>query len=109
MANWTLLFIIESTCASVKQALLAPSSMVYVMNWVAQNSFLAKFMYVACRVCHKSMESGCHCHHEARAKPIFCFQIVLFDVVHGGIPLSRLRFGIMESYCLSSPLKVAQH
>lgn len=100
MAHWTSLFVIESTCVSSKQALFSPS-LVYVVNWVAQNPFLAKFMYAACRVCHKSMKHGHHYHHDYRAELIYRFHIVL-DVVHDGIPLSRPRFGIVGSVCWNS-------
>lgn len=69
MVNWTSLSIVESTRASSKQALFAPS-MVYAVNWVSQNPFLAKFTYATCCICHKLMKHGRHCHHEAQAEVV---------------------------------------
>lgn len=55
--------------------------------------------YATYQIFHKSMEHGRYYRHEAWVELVYRFQIVLFNAMHGGIPLWRPRFGIVGSFC----------
>lgn len=94
MAMWTSLSLVEDTRVSRKIGLF-PRCLVFGLNWNAHNEFPCKFFYLCCPHRHysgliygKSLEFGPKYDHDMEGEPFFRFNLVMYDAIHGGPPMT---------------------
>lgn len=83
---------VEQSRIDGEEQTFAPA-LVWIVNFAARNPYPRRFVYASCPerldsgcICRKLLEFGSKCGHALPSEPTFCFQVLLQDAVHGGVP-----------------------